>query len=316
MKIYEPESQARLQGALRLLVATPETTPSQIDQQIEALFRYSKEYGLSLERCLVAQEGDRDLTACLCIDSPGRTATVFLPAVVDAPEVRSVAVELLRETVRRSEARGVQILQGMLQPSGVDEASIFEQAGFCRLTQLLYLEHDLSVPAPVRAPREVEWVSYSPETHAEFAETVKDTYEKSLDCAALNGVRDIEDILKGHRAAGKFDADLWQLARVGGEAIGVLLMTQVPERWSAEIVYMGLRPQARGQGYGHVLLRRALEIARDEAVVSLAVCVDVQNAPAADLYTRFGFREVSRRDAWLRILSRAGAAGKPSAEAF
>ena len=316
MNIVEPDSQARLQEALRLLVTTPESSPAQVDQQIEALFRYARTYGLSLRHCLIARDREQDIGACLCIDSPGRTATVFLPVVLGEAEFEAVAVELLEETVRQAAARGVQILQGMLEPAVRNVAPLFERTGFRRLAQLQYLEHDLTAPAPAGVARHVEWVTYRKETHGDFADTVKRTYEASLDCPALNGVRDIEDILAGHRAAGKYDPHLWQLARVGGESAGVLLMSEIPERWACEIVYMGLAPRWRGQGYGQVLLRRALEIARDRAVVSLAVCVDAQNAPAAELYTRFGFREVARRDAWLRILDRDGTGGKASTEAI
>ena len=47
--------------------------------------------------------------------------------------------------------------------------------------------------------------------HALFAETILQTYRDSLDCPGLNGVRQIEDIIAGHKASGEFDPALWFL---------------------------------------------------------------------------------------------------------
>src|SRR3712207_8951894 len=45
-------------------------------------------------------------------------------------------------------------------------------------------------------------------------------FRSSLDCPALNGVRDMEDVLAGHKASGEFDPALWFLLSedVGGGA--------------------------------------------------------------------------------------------------
>jgi len=53
---------------------------------------------------------------------------------------------------------------------------------------------------------------------------------------------------------------------------------------------------------GAVLRRRAVDIAREHAVNTLCLTVDVGNVPAQKLYRKFGFRETSRRDVWLAIL--------------
>jgi ribosomal protein S18 acetylase RimI-like enzyme len=45
-----------------------------------------------------------------------------------------------------------------------------------------------------------------------------------------------------------------------------------------------------------------MEISHQRAGSAFALTVDVRNQPAIDLYARFGFKEISRRDAWIKIL--------------
>jgi ribosomal protein S18 acetylase RimI-like enzyme len=66
-----------------------------------------------------------------------------------------------------------------------------------------------------------------------------------------------------------------------------------------EVVYMGVTPEARGQGVGDTLLARAAdECARRRAAV-LTLAVDSHNHPALDLYQRWAFVETARRRAWI-----------------
>src|SRR5690606_2604680 len=133
--------------------------------------------------------------------------------------------------------------------------------------------------APLRA------VTYSPDTHADFAATVQASYEQSLDCPALNGLRDIEDVLAGHRATGDFDPNLWTLLLEHDRPIGVSLLARLPYADSCELVYFGLVPAARGRGLGHLAMQHTLATLARTDLSRLTLAVDANNLPAYRLYT-------------------------------
>ena len=50
--------------------------------------------------------------------------------------------------------------------------------------------------------------TYQPENHALFAAAIQESYRDTLDCPALSGLRDIEDVIAGHQSVGTFDPAL------------------------------------------------------------------------------------------------------------
>lgn len=304
MTVVQPKDNAELRRALAVLVAQPDVSPVDVNHQIDLLLRYAEERGLSLDQCLAAKEVDRIIATCLCVDSPGRTSSAFIPVTIGTDTVARAVVTLLNRSSRRAQLRGVQLLQGLVRPEAEREAYVYQQADFQLLSQLIYLESDLTQPVlpRVSAPT-VTWETYTPGNHGRFAKVIEGTYQDSLDCGSLNGLRDIEDIIASHRATGRFDPRFWLIGLLDKDPVGTILLSFVSERPSYEVVYMGLLSQWRGRGYGAALLRRGVEMARDRAVMALTLAVDARNTPAQKLYRRFAFREVSRRDAWIKILS-------------
>jgi ribosomal protein S18 acetylase RimI-like enzyme len=118
----------------------------------------------------------------------------------------------------------------------------------------------------------------------------------------LEGARALDDILEGHRAAGRFVPERWQLGRVTGtpEAAAVLLMAEVPGRNVWEVIYLGLTPAARGLGFGRAVIQHALELARGN-VPRIELAVDLRNRPALRLYESAGFSPRDRRAVHLVI---------------
>jgi len=248
----------------------------------------------------------KKLAACLCVDSPGRMSSVFIPGILRRNGVKAVVVQLLERAARLASQRDILFLQAMVAPDSTDESAVYRQAGFQEMAQLIYLESDLTrfILAARSAP-EVQWVTYIESSHELFARVVEGTYEESLDCGSFNGMRDMQDILASHRAVGEFDPQCWAIGMIGSVPVGVILLNLIPERCSYEVVYMGVLKHYRGQGYGATLLRRAVSVAREQGVITLSLSVDARNAPAFRLYKRFGFKEVSRRNAWIKMLSDA-----------
>lgn len=76
-----------------------------------------------------------------------------------------------------------------------------------------------------------------------------------------------------------------------------LFHTVPPE---AELLSIGVRPEARGQGMAEKLLRFAAVILLEAGASSLFLEVASGNTPARALYHRLGFAEVSRRPGYYR----------------
>lgn len=303
MSVIRAVNSQEIRTAIGVLLDQPNIGSGELHRQIDALLRYASQHHLSLDQCLVSETAGRIEAACLCVDSPGRASSVFIPNHLPDDRRADQVVELLKESVRRASGRRVRLLQALVTPEAQSEQALYRRAGFSHLTQLIYLERDVASPVSrVPAAPAVTWEAYAPRLHPEFARVVQSTYEGSLDCAALNGVRDIDDTLASHRATGEFDARNWLLARHGKEAWGAILMARIPERAALEVVYMGVVPYARKRGVGVALLRRAIEAARAQGCAVVTLTVDESNAPARRLYGLFGFQETSRRHVWMRVL--------------
>ncbi len=234
---------------------------------------------------------------------PGNTALVMLPPPGTPGIVPSDVLHTLTAGLAALRSQKLHFAQVLLEPEAGASRGLLEQAGFRPLAPLLYLEREVRYPwSDPPSPREADWVAYGTQTHNLFADVVLATYQNSLDCPELTGLRPIDDILAAHRASGRFDPQLWQLARLNGRPAapaGCILLSHVRQGAMLEIVYMGVVPACRRRGVGALLLRRALARCREVDARQLMVVVDERNEPAKRLYERFAFRPVTRRDAFL-----------------
>ena len=301
--IFAPRTTAEHRQCLSVLLDQPGMSRAQLDSRVDTLVGYAQRKGLSLERCLFIRRGGEIWTACLAVDAPGRMTSVFIPSSVERLDADELIMALLARAVEDARERGTRIVQACLPPEALREADLYRQAGFTELAQLIYMDRDVTVPtAPERRGPELHFEGYTPAEHARFAEVVQGTYEDSLDCAPLNAVRDIEDILASHLGGGPFRPELWRLASAGGEPIGAVLLSSAQDRWAWEVVYLGLLPAWRGRGYGRSLLTHAIALCRAEAVPTLTLSVDATNHPALALYQGLDFLETMRRDVWITVL--------------
>ena len=89
----------------------------------------------------------------------------------------------------------------------------------------------------------------------ELLEALESSYQDTLDCPELCGLRETPDVLDSHRSTGVFDPALWWMVHVNGQARGCALFNRCPEQRTIELVYLGLSPELRGRGLGKWLLR-------------------------------------------------------------
>ena len=198
------------------------------------------------------------------------------------------------------------MVQSLLPTDMGEDAELLKAAGFRHVSDLLYLvclaEHfPTSPPSP-----EFQFQAYSPALNAKFSQLVNATYEDTLDCPAVNGVRSIDDVLQGYRATGHFDPERWLLVGHQGEEMGCLILTDYPEHATWELIYMGLLPAARGRGWGVGIVRHAQWLCRQALRKRLVLAVDAANEPALRMYATAGFQSWDRTSVFIRVLEDNG----------
>jgi GNAT superfamily N-acetyltransferase len=236
---------------------------------------------------------------------PGRVAGCWPPRTV--PGTSAVVRSMLLEAVcEKLGAQQVQLAQSLLLESQRTDGDLLRRHGFTLIATLEYLfsvDRDFPTAPPAG---DLEFMPYSPELHPRLLEIVEATYQQTLDCPQINGVRAIEDVLSGYRASGAFDPRFWLLVRHATEDVGCLLLADYPEYGHQELVYMGLRQQCRGRHWGAQMARHAQWVCRQTGRTRLVLAVDAANAPARRMYQAAGFRAWDRRVAYLKILERKG----------
>ncbi len=244
----------------------------------------------------VAARGEKVLGTCGFSTSPGRCALVAPPQMAEWRT--DVAARLIRATASRAYAKGARLIQLVTSPA--PESALVEAilaSGMERLAVLAYMrrpvepgERELPLPADIR------WKRYSALCRGLFAEAITRTYEGSLDCPGLKGLRTVQETLATHRATGQFRPEAWHVALREGEPVGVELVNNLHGR--GELVYLGVAAAARGSAMGRVLLDRAIRDTAEMGLPKMGLAVDVDNTPAVHLYDRAGFKEVRRRLVW------------------
>jgi mycothiol synthase len=291
-------SETDRQEGLRLLLSANNALAG--DEQIAQFSLFAEKRNFPLEYLWIACEQRKLLWAMLPIISPGHSALLFTPSGFFHPQAASLLIEAASIW---GTARGVELYQLLLDPGLDDIRRVFESHEFQFMAELHYLQ------SPVR-PREIapqlgvgmRWESYTAASHQRFAGAILASYRDSLDCPRLAGMRNVEDVIAGHKASGEFDPQYWFLLHLHDRPVAVLLINRVGGTESAELTYLGVAPEARKIGLGTLLLRHALATAVTMKAKILTLAVDSKNAPALTLYYRHGFRHVGTKMALMRDL--------------
>ncbi|MDG1898583.1 MAG: N-acetyltransferase [Phycisphaerales bacterium] len=243
--------------------------------------------------------------SALCVPSPGRTAMVFLSPVIESDQIQERAA-LLRHVLSELRAQPLDLAQVLLSCDDMLARRTHTEGGFRELASLLYMERPLSrrdvAPEP---PPGAEVVTWTPELETTLAGVLKASYESTLDCPGLCGLRQTKDIIAGHRSTGKHNPSFWKLLRCDGEFCGCILVNPGTTRDTTELVYLGLAPCARGKGMGRYLLDTMFAEMSRGPWGRMTLAVDTLNRPAIRLYEQRGFRGSTHRLAMIHSLSDA-----------
>jgi ribosomal protein S18 acetylase RimI-like enzyme len=256
---------------------------------------------------LTACRRSRLVGALVCQRLAGASGLLWPPQVSTGAEREEVEDALVQSACAWIRAGGARLAQAIVRPEETPLAKPFERNGFVHVTGLWYLRRPVDEDLDDRlfpetaAGQSVTFRNFPQCDRVLFQQTLMRTYEGTLDCPELNGVRGPEDILAGHMDQGKHDSTLWWLAFQESRPVGVLLVTSMPEWDALDISYLGVVPEARGRGLGHIMAARSLSEAQTRGVKQVTLAVDRRNRPAWNIYREIGFEPHEEREVYLRI---------------
>lgn len=232
----------------------------------------------------------------------------------EGPSLPSLLTRTVSALCDHTLDKGVELVQAILpmqEDRAADRASrtAFETAGMLRAACLAQLEccdvpfrHDHS-PLPVAfSPLELRPFSQLPWNR--WCQLVEETYIDTLDVPILNGIRSIDQTLRGY-AVGQSPSNLpWWSIHVGEEPVGCLILASLSDQ-TCELTYLGLIPAARGHRYSPEMMDFVSDWMLRQGKYRIVLAVDVQNLPALHLYQSFGFEQIQTVEAWIASRSLA-----------
>jgi ribosomal protein S18 acetylase RimI-like enzyme len=295
-----PATSNELQAAAAILLGADDRPATR--SQVVEFFHFASQRNINVREIWVVLIGDEIVWAALPVPSPGRTLLLITPSHC-APRIATAAQELINRINDHFGRTGVQLSQVLIDPNQAAGPAFFNGLGFTEMAELIYLNgHAPRWAKPPALDAGLSWELYSPLTHASFAIAILESYQNSLDCPALSGLREIGDVIAGHQATGEFDPSLWQMLCEHQRPIGVLLLSKIPHTDSLELVYLGLAPSARRRGLGDLLMKQAMHLILANGKRRLTLAVDSNNAPALRLYYSHGMQRLTTKVAMIRDL--------------
>jgi len=300
-----PARADELHAGLALILASGAAPAGQ--EHVLDFLQFASSRGIDVHGLWVIAAGNKPIWALLPILNPGHTALLLAPPRrPDGVDVMGLIEQVCEDLSRRD----IYLAQALLDPPDTTGRELLGAIGFKEMAELLYLQ--AAIPrsiAPPELPESFWWQTYSSRTHALFERAIMESYQQSLDCPLLNGMRDIGDVIAGHQSSGEFNPRFWFVLSERDMPRGIALLNRVPRTDTAELVYFGLVPAARRRGLGDLMMRQALWAAREMNLSRLTLAVDSNNAPALRLYYRHGMQRIGSKVAMMKDVR-----GMPNAE--
>src|SRR5262245_7233467 len=250
----------------------------------------------------VVRDRQEVVGAMLSLPVPGASALDWPPRTVGTANRIALENALVRHANAWLQQHGAKLGQALLAKGEMSLAAPLERNGFRHTTSLCYMRHTAAgVASNTVSGAQLHFVPYGPENAELFQRTLLRTYEQSLDCPEVSGVRTIAEIIEGHKADASQNAEHWWLVFDQAKPVGVLLANESAEWKSLEVSYVGVVPEARGQRLGRQLMLKAILAAQGAGLTQLTLCVDARNAPALALYQDLGFQRYDERAVYLAV---------------
>ncbi|TWU41589.1 Mycothiol acetyltransferase [Novipirellula aureliae] len=231
--------------------------------------------------------------------------------------------------------RGIRFLQWASDVDDLSEAaeqteSWRDALGFEWAADLDYLTVDFDTisPPPTSASspntklafQQTEWDGGLLVNEDHFASLVERTYVDTLDCPILLHYRSAKQTLLGYQQSAAFAPEAWfrlypAKDHAKKDPVGVLILALHPAEQAgvnvAELVYMGIVPEARGGSLGRLLMNGVIETAKQLGARRLILAVDSQNVYARRVYDAFGMRCMLKETVAVKKLEVADMLGAP-----
>ena len=237
----------------------------------------------------------------------GLAAMLWAPWLAEGESLDS-AVWLVEALVRRARREGLKQIQSLIATDDPTSPDVLTRAGFECLGRLQYLACFLSAKYERPQATRLQMMRVAPDRGSLLSEVVERTYQQTLDLPQLDGLRSAAEVLEEYRRGGNYTPEWWWLATdETGQPIGCLIMADDPIAEQAELVYMGIVPEARGHGWGRALVAFAQRAAWQRRRARLLLAVAAENRPAVEVYAAMEFV------VWLErvvYVDRAGAASR------
>jgi ribosomal protein S18 acetylase RimI-like enzyme len=232
---------------------------------------------------------------------PGKSAVVWPPQLSQGAS-GEISMALLSALDEHLAHAGVALAQVLLEQAAGPAAVLLGAAGYVHAGDLLYMAAEAAT-FPLQPPAmDLEMETALPDDSARLARIVEATYQGSLDCPLVDGLRATADVLDGYRGVGAHRQDLWWLARWQTSDAACLLLADHPSQEQMEIVYLGVTPECRGRNFGLQLTRWAQWQAQQAGRCRLVLAVDAANRPAIAAYRTAGFVAWDQRSVFVRHL--------------
>jgi ribosomal protein S18 acetylase RimI-like enzyme len=282
------------ESRLALALVFSYLTSKERDEQIDTILTSQPQEGDVLAGLQGAYRQNGLVGAIFAQIQPGKTAQVWLPRLIPG-EPATTAVQLLQANIAWLNQNRVELAQMLFEQVSAAEEGLLVSGGYSYLTDLLYLACLPEEFPAIQPPSALEFLPYQTIRRDLVKNLVTATYRNSLDCPKLNDVRDMESVLKGYQSCGVFRPELWSVIQHEGQAVGCLLLADHPEFDNVELMYMGVRSEMRGRGWGMEIVRFAQWQTHCLGRARLVLAVDALNQPAIKMYSAVGFRAWDRR---------------------
>lgn len=292
-----PLSQIAEAAALVLGDVAPASRPDIAPE----LFDRDDPAGARDEAVYVALSGGEVCGAAWGQRQPGNTAILWPPRFGPGGDI-AAAQPLVEAVAGELDAKAVGMTQVLLPEDDAATVAAIQAAGFRHLADLLYLTCEaMSFPTTRPDAGPLEFEPYDASQRGRLSDVIERTYEGTQDCVALGASRQMDDVVAGYQATGRFDPANWLFVRADRQDVGVLLLADHLALGHLELVYMGLVPQFRGRGWGAQIARHAQWLARSAKAERIVLAVDAANAPALAMYRDTDFVVWDQRAVYARF---------------
>lgn len=238
--------------------------------------------------------GEAHHAVILVTEGAGSGATFMISPLTKENE--GELLQALQEAKSATTQKGVSTAHAILGEFDTQSVHLFESAGFTTVATLQYMEWR-STQNPRELPQITNAAFHAVSTlpHDVLCTTLEKTFIGSLDCRAIRGKRNIEDIIASHKGVEQNDLSLWFTILSDNEPAGVLFINHLQNENILEIAYLGITPEMRNKGIAIDAMSHAVNQAVKRGCNKIILAVDDTNIPAISLYKKVKFRETAKR---------------------